>query len=99
MSDKSPIDQFRTLVAAWCAATGSNYGGLSARLFNRDGSRLAKIMAGADLLTTAHWRAVNWFSDNWPAGTPWPEGVERPAPAVAAPAATAATSPASEAAA
>lgn len=28
-------------------------------------------------------RAMAWFSANWPEGAVWPEGVERPRPAVA----------------
>jgi hypothetical protein len=74
----TPIEQFRKLVDAWCAATGGSYGGLSARIFNRDGSRLGRIMAGADVTTTTHWNAVIWLADHWPKGTPWPAGVERP---------------------
>lgn len=76
----TPIQQFRVLVEAWCAATGGNLGGLSARLFNRDGSRLGRVMGGADLTTTSHHHALRWFADNWPDGADWPEGVERPAP-------------------
>lgn len=78
----SPIEQFRKLVDIWCAATGGNYGGLSSRMFNRDGSRLAKIMGGADLTTTTHWHALQWLSANWPEGATWPADVERPAEAV-----------------
>jgi hypothetical protein len=46
------------------------------------GSTLQKLADGAaDVTTVTFERAMQWFSDNWPADTDWPEGVARPAPA------------------
>jgi len=76
----TPIEQFRILVEAWCAASGGSWSALSNQLFNRDGSRVARVMGGADLTSTSLHFAVRWISQNWPEGADWPEGVERPAP-------------------
>lgn len=52
---------------------------VSSRVFD-DGKKLDAIAAGADLYSGRLNRAIQWFSDNWPADLDWPEGVMRPAP-------------------
>ena len=101
MSEVAPLTltaQLITAADAYCVAAGRSRSRVSTLIFG-GGDRLDGVAGGNDLNTRSFEKAMRWFSDNWPADTPWPEGVERPAPAVAAPAATAATSPASEAAA
>ena len=49
-----------------------------------DGKKLAAIESGADIQVRRLERAMQWFSDNWPAGAGWPSDVCRPAPAEAA---------------
>lgn len=46
------------------------------------GKRLQRIAEGGDLNTATFEGAMQWFSDNWPDGACWPEGVPRPAPSV-----------------
>ena len=45
-----------------------------------DTNRLARVMDGADLTTRSWERGMRWFSDNWPEGAGWPDGVPRPQP-------------------
>jgi hypothetical protein len=42
------------------------------------GSRLDQIADGGDLNTGTFESAMQWFSDNWPDGLDWPEGILRP---------------------
>ena len=44
------------------------------------GRRLDAIAEGGDLATGTFERAMQWFSDNWPADAVWPTDVPRPAP-------------------
>lgn len=78
----SLIESFRKVVGVWCVHQGVSHGALSARMFNRDGSRLPRVMAGADLTTATYEKAMAWLSDNWPDGVDWPEGIERPTSSV-----------------
>lgn len=44
-----------------------------------DGKCLPLIEKGARSITVLRYeRTMRWFSDNWPAGHKWPNGVERP---------------------
>lgn len=54
---------------------------VSTIVLNR-GSKLDGIVAGGDLNTGTFERAMQWFSDNWPEGEAWPEGIARPMPSV-----------------
>lgn len=51
--------------------------GVSTRVFG-DGKTFARITAGGDVTTGNFERAMRWFSDNWPEGAAWPDGVDRP---------------------
>lgn len=57
---------------------------VSSRIFD-DGKTLDRVAGGGDLTTGNFERALQWFSDNWPAAHPWPDGIARPARAEAAP--------------
>lgn len=49
------------------------------------GNRLDDFAAGTLSPTVRVFeRSMLWFSDNWPAGKPWPKGIERPKSKVAA---------------
>jgi hypothetical protein len=52
---------------------------VSTLVLNR-GSKLDDIAEGGDLATGTFERAMQWFSDNWPADAVWPADVPRPAP-------------------
>lgn len=62
----------------YCAAVGIGRKRVSTIVMNR-GSKFDDIADGADLSTRTFERAMQWFSDNWPAAAEWPEGVPRPA--------------------
>jgi hypothetical protein len=52
---------------------------VSYRVF-RDAGTFRRLRSGGDL-TTRNWdMALKWFSDNWPEGAMWPDGVPRPQP-------------------
>jgi hypothetical protein len=44
----------------------------------------AHLRAGKGFRVGTYDRVVIWFSENWPEGAIWPEGIERPVIAVAA---------------
>lgn len=50
---------------------------LSTLLFN-DGKKLTALKADKDLHTKRFNISVQWFSDHWPDGAVWPEGIARP---------------------
>ena len=35
--------------------------------------------------TNTYSRVLQWFADQWPAGTPWPQDIPRPAPSAREP--------------
>lgn len=70
-------EQLLTATGAYLASSKISPSRLSTILFN-DGKRLGQIVDGKDLTTKTHERAMQWLSDNWPEGTQWPDGVERP---------------------
>jgi hypothetical protein len=44
----------------------------------RDARFLDRIEGGAGFTVKSYDRAIAWFSENWPDGIAWPEGVDRP---------------------
>lgn len=42
------------------------------------GHTYQSLIDGRDITVGRFERAMRWFSENWPAGTEWPEGVPRP---------------------
>jgi len=67
----------------YCAAVNRSRARIGTIIWN-DGARFDAIAKGADTTTRNFEKAMQWFSDNWPDDTPWPEGVERPAKQAAA---------------
>ena len=65
------ISQFRQ-VDGRSEATISNHAVGHARLFSR-------VRGGKGLVPNTYDRAIQWFSDNWPADLPWPADIPRPA--------------------
>lgn len=48
------------------------------------GATIQKLADGsADITTGTFERAMQWFSDHWPEGMEWPDGIARPAKAKA----------------
>ena len=82
-------DQLVITANAYCEATGRSSSRVSSMVFGDgkragDGTKLAAIMSGgADITTRRFEAAMRWFSENWPEGADWPEGVARPAAEVA----------------
>ena len=72
-------EQLISVSDAYGAARGVGRQRVSTLVLNR-GSTLDLLVDGrADVTTTTFERAMQWFSDNWPEGADWPEGVRRPA--------------------
>lgn len=42
-----------------------------------------RVQNGASFTVKTYDRALQFFSDNWPKRMPWPDGIERPEPALA----------------
>lgn len=53
---------------------------LSYRVF-RKGDFFNRLRAGRGCTVRSYNRAVQWFSDHWPAGVAWPADIPRPKPA------------------
>ena len=50
------------------------------------GDLFARLRAGKGLTVSTYSRTLQWFSDHWPPGVPWPPEVARPDPAPDSPA-------------
>jgi hypothetical protein len=75
------IDEVLAVADAFACAKDLSEARVSTIVFN-DGQRLRRVREeGADLRSRTIDNAIQWFSDNWPAHTPWPKGVKRPQPA------------------
>lgn len=72
------IRVFLSLVEIYCRTSGLAEATVSTRIFN-DGKAIEQIRKGRDVGVNRLDTAVRWLSDNWPAKTPWPAGVSRPA--------------------
>ncbi|HYA74522.1 MAG TPA: hypothetical protein VEF36_15330, partial [Roseiarcus sp.] len=73
----SPIEQLLAVLHAYAAATGLAEATVSRR-FLGGGGRAAQLRAGSDMGARTLVGALERFSDEWPEGTDWPVGVERP---------------------
>mgnify|MGYP003404905483 CR=1 FL=1 len=73
-------EQLTAVARAFCAARGLSTARVSTLVFN-DGKKLEAIASkGVDLSTGKFEAGMQWFSDRWPEGLEWPEGVLRPEP-------------------
>lgn len=64
------------LCRAYAAAKQIPLTTVSKRIFG-SGMRLAMLESGGDLNTRTADAAIDWLSRHWPAGTPWPDDVDR----------------------
>lgn len=76
-------EQLIVVSDAYCTAVGVGRKRVSTIVLNR-GARLDEIAGGGDIGTKVFEKAMQWFDENWPSGTPWPAGVDRPLPQQAA---------------
>lgn len=74
------ITHFIDLADAYLAATSTKEVTLSHRVFG-DSKKLTAIRNGADITVGRLNGAIEWFSENWPAGAEWPSSISRPTPA------------------
>ncbi len=77
----STISYMYTLARAFARATNRAESTVS-RLSTGSGDTFSRLRRGHSITTCRADRAVQWFSDHWPAGLDWPEDVPRPAPRV-----------------
>lgn len=71
-------DQLLTVSDAFALHRGISRARVSTIVFNA-GHVLERIASGRDLSTGNYERSMRWFSENWPEGARWPDGIERPA--------------------
>ncbi len=74
------------LFDAYTSATGAAQSSVSLYA-SGSGALLQRLRNGAGITVRRSERIVQWFSNHWPDGHPWPPGIERPAPAPGSPAA------------
>ena len=73
-------DEIPALVGAYRETTGASLAGLSRRIFN-DPNAVRNLVEGKRDIASRRLRTlVQWFSDHWPEGAVWPDGVPRPKP-------------------
>lgn len=65
------------LVDAYAVVRGLSRARVSTLVFG-DGTKVGKLLAGADITTSRYESAVRWFHENWPDDLPWPSDVPRP---------------------
>ena len=73
----SMTDDLMTIARSYGASLGLELSTVSWRALG-DTKKLAAIDAGSDIQVGRCEKTLQWFSDNWPANTDWPEGIERP---------------------
>jgi hypothetical protein len=72
-------EQLLTLFEGYCASRTLSPSRVSTLVFN-GGHVIERITSGGDVTTGRFEHAVQWFSANWPDGTPWPDDIPRPEP-------------------
>lgn len=76
--------QLVALVEAYAAAIGRSEATV-ANAIGRDSRFFVRMRAGKGCSVDTMNSVIAWFSDHWPDGLAWPEGIDRPAPAKPAP--------------
>lgn len=71
-----------SLSAAYAAATGMKPTAIWIAVLN-DRAFPSRLKSDKTITLRTYDRAVQWFSDNWPADLDWPSEVQRPAPSLA----------------
>ena len=79
----SIIEQIQTLTDQFSRATNRAETTVS-RLSTGSGDTLSRLRRGHSITTARADRALQWFSDHWPAGLDWPADIPRPEPRAAA---------------
>lgn len=59
------------------AATGRSHARIATIVTNRSGF-FRDIRGGGECTLGTYEKVMSWFSDNWPTGLEWPDGVDRP---------------------
>ena len=75
------IDSLLKVARAYAAAQQVDLSTVSWRALG-DPKKPGAIEAGADIQVRRYEKTMRWFSENWPADAPWPEGVDRPERAI-----------------
>lgn len=70
-------DQLLTVSEAYAQAVGRSEARISTIVYG-SGNAISRLRAGADMGSERLHNGLQWFTDNWPAETPWPVGVPRP---------------------
>jgi hypothetical protein len=78
----SGIEHLLAVAEVYAGAEGIEMKTVSWRALG-DGKKLGAIVDGGDIQVRRYEATMQWFSDNWPAGAPWPAAVPRPTPAKA----------------
>ena len=86
LPDMNAIHTLLIVAKAYGEAEGVRPETVSSRVFN-DGKKLTHLRNGGKIWTDRFEAAMLWFSDNWPEGVDWPNGVLRPLPSRASEAA------------
>lgn len=79
LSGMTGIEKLLCIARAFAELNGIELSTVSWRVFG-DTKKLAAMENGADIQTRRYERAIQWFSDNWPEGSDWPDGITRPSP-------------------
>ena len=69
----------QTLTIAFARATNRAESTVS-RLSTGSGDTLSRLSRGHSITTSRIDRALQWFSDHWPADLAWPADIPRPEP-------------------
>lgn len=69
--------QLLTLSETLCRHTGRSEARL-ATIIRNQGAFFTKVRNGAGCTVDIYLQVKRWFSENWPEGLAWPEGVDRP---------------------
>ena len=73
-------DSLLLVASTFATARGLSPSRVSTLAFG-DGKIISRLTSGSDLTTGRFESGMDWFSENWPADEPWPEGVVRPSEA------------------
>ncbi|BCZ75882.1 hypothetical protein [Acetobacter phage phiAX1] len=72
----TPTEQLLTLSKSYCNLRGISERTASGIIF-RDSRTIVRVKEGGSLTVRSFERALNWFRENWPEGSEWPDGVDR----------------------
>lgn len=76
-------DQLLTVSETYARAVGRSEARVSTIVFG-SGNSISRLRTGADMGSERLHNGLQWFANNWPVDTAWPDGVPRPAPSAEA---------------